>query len=311
MHSAREDQMDQLRQLFAEHPAATKIVLAVLLLLTIRLLAVVVVRGLVGRVEDSTGRYRLRKLINFGSYLVIILAVSVMFRDRLGALTVALGVAGAGVAFALQEVIVSLAGWVAIAFGNFYRVGDRIQLGGIKGDVIDIGVLRTTMMEMGEWVKGDNYTGRIVRISNSFVFKEPVFNYSGDFEFLWDEIVIPVKYGSDYDRAREILESVAKDELSEYAAAARETWKQLVRKYAIEDAQVEPLVYMIANDNWVEFSLRYVSDYKRRRGTKNRLFTRILQEFDQTNGRVAIASMTVHLVETPTLDVNVVNRAVS
>jgi len=78
----------------------------------------------------------------------------------------------------------------------------RIQLEGIRGDVIDIGILRTTLMECGDWVKGDNYNGRIVRIANSFVFKEPVFNYSGDFPFLWDKIMIPIKYGSDYREAR-------------------------------------------------------------------------------------------------------------
>jgi small-conductance mechanosensitive channel len=75
-------------------------------------------------------------------------------------------------------VIISVAGWTAVSFGGFYKVGDRIQLGGIKGDVIDIGVLRTTIMQIGEWVDGDQYNGRIVRIANSIVFKEPVFNYS-------------------------------------------------------------------------------------------------------------------------------------
>src|SRR5690606_5854844 len=124
---------------------------------------------------------------------------------RLGGLTVALGVAGAGIAFALQEVITSVAGWMATIFGNFYKTGDRVQLGGIKGDVIDIGVLRTTIMETGEWVNGDLYNGRIVLVANSFVFKEPVFNYSGDFSFLWDEIVISVQYGSDIALAKKIM----------------------------------------------------------------------------------------------------------
>ncbi|MBP2284691.1 small-conductance mechanosensitive channel [Flavobacterium sp. CG_23.5] len=104
-----------------------------------------------------------------------------------------MGVAGAGIAFALQEVIASFVGWLAILFGNFYNTGDRVQLGGIKGDVMDIGVFRTTIMAIGQWVDGNLYTGRIVLIANSFVFKEPVFNYSGDFPFLWDEIKLPIQ----------------------------------------------------------------------------------------------------------------------
>jgi len=78
------------------------------------------------------------------------------------------------------------------SFGSFYRIGNRVRLGGIIGDVIDIGVLRTTIMECGGWAKGDIYDGRIVRLASSFVFKEPVFNYSNDFPFLWHQIVVPV-----------------------------------------------------------------------------------------------------------------------
>lgn len=115
-------------------------------------------------------------------------------------------VTGAGIAVALQAVIASLAGWVAIAFGRFYSTGDRIQLGGVKGDVIDIGILRTTLMEVGQWVDGDLYNGRIVRIANSFVFKEPVFNYSADFPFLWDEIKLPIRYGSGWAYTSTVLQ---------------------------------------------------------------------------------------------------------
>ncbi len=140
----------------------------------------------------------------------MIIMVTIVFSDKLGGLTVALGVAGAGIAFALQEVIASVAGWLAILFAGFYKTGDRVQLGGIKGDVIDVNVLRTTLMETGQWVDGDLYNGRIVRIANSFVFKEPVFNYSGDFPFLWDEIKIPVQFGSNYDKARKLFLDVTK-----------------------------------------------------------------------------------------------------
>jgi small-conductance mechanosensitive channel len=110
-------------------------------------------------VKDSDTRYRARKFLTFLSYVVILLYLSIVFSDKLGGLTVAFGVTGAGIAFALQEVIASFAGWVAISFGSFYRTGDRVQLGGIKGDVIDIGVLRSTLMEVGQWVNGDLYNG--------------------------------------------------------------------------------------------------------------------------------------------------------
>lgn len=256
-------------------------------------------------VKDIDLRYKVRKVITFVSYILIILIVSIVFSDKLGGLTVALGVAGAGIAFALQEVIASVAGWLAISFSKFYKVGDRVQLGGNVGDVIDIGILRTTLMECRQWVDGDQYTGRIVRVANSFVFKDSVVNYSGDFPFLWDEIKIPVRYGSDIVLAREILNKAAIEITSGFIPDAKQQWDEMKDKFRIEDASVQPLTFMIANDNWLEFSLRYVVDFRSRRITKDKLFTYILNQINKTDGKVQFASATFELVAAPSLNVKI------
>lgn len=291
------------------HPTAEKIIIVLVGVVLIGVLVRLLKRPLTGHINDKDTRYRVRKFVTFAGYGAAVILVAAVFNDRLGGLAVVLGVAGAGVAFALQEVITSVAGWLAVSFGGFYKTGDRIQLGGIKGDVIDIGILRTTLMEIGDWISGDQYSGRVVRIANSFVFKEPVFNYSGDFPFLWDEVKIPVKYGSDHKLAREILERVAADVSGEFVPGARTAWRGVVRKYLVEDARVEPMVLIAANDNWIEFTVRYVVDFKRRRTTKTDLFERILDGFAATKGRVAIASTTLQLVDIPPLDVNVGQKA--
>jgi len=260
-------------------------------------------RTLAGRIEDNTTRYRIRKALGFAGYLAAFLYLAALFSDKLGGLTVAFGVAGAGIAFALQEVIASIAGWLALTFSNFYQPGDRVELGGIKGDVIDIGVLRTTLMELGQWVDGDLYNGRIVRVANSFVFKAPVFNYSGDFPFLWDEITVPIRFGSDRAEARTIITEVADRVVGEYATTASAAWRDMVKKYRIEDARVEPMLTMGANDNWLQYTLRYVVDYRRRRGVKDALFNGIMDRVDATEGRVQLASATFELVAAPPLTV--------
>ncbi len=287
------------------NPTAEKILILVVGVLVIGVLIRLLKRVVVSRIAEADARYRARKLVSFVGYAAVVLFILALFHEQLGAVAVGLGVAGAGIAFALQEVIASVAGWLAVSFGGFYKTGDRIQLGGIKGDVIDIGILRTTVMEIGDWITGDQYSGRVVRIANSFVFKEPVFNYSGDFPFLWDEIKIPVKYGSDHKMAREILERVAADVSGEFVPHARKAWRGVVRKYLVEDARVEPMVLMTANDNWLEFTVRYVVDFKRRRTTKTTLFEKILDEFAATKGRVAVASTTLQIVDVPPLDVTV------
>ncbi|MBN1633122.1 MAG: mechanosensitive ion channel [Ignavibacteria bacterium] len=276
--------------------------------LIIGIVIILVVAGFIRRqvskhISDIQNRYRTRKFITFISYILIILLATVIYSNKLGGLTVALGVAGAGIAFALQEVIVSFAGWLALLSNNFYRTGDRVQLGGIMGDVIDIGILRTTLMELGQWVNGDNYNGRIVFVANSFVFKEPVYNYSGDYPFLWDEIKIPIQYGSDYKLAREIIKNTAEKTVGEYGQKSKKAWEEIVKKYMIENAKTEPMITMIINDNWVEYTLRYVVNYKARRTTKDLLSEEILNSVEATKGKVKFASATFHLVEAPEIKI--------
>ncbi|MEA5508485.1 mechanosensitive ion channel domain-containing protein [Crocosphaera sp. UHCC 0190] len=301
----KEHSLLRLIQNWFSHPIVIKLIIIAIGIVLINVIFRYLSRSLPRYITDSDISYYLRKVITFIGYLAIVLFVTIVFSDRLGQLTVVFGVIGAGVAFALQEVIASIAGWLAISLGQFYNPGDRIQLGGIMGDVIDISILRTTVMEIGAWVKADLYNGRIVRIANSFVFKEPVYNYSADFPFVWDEIVIPVKYGSDHHLAREILQRVAEEVVGEYVPHANTHWKEMVHKYLIENARVEPAVTLVTTDNWMEFTLRYVVDYKSRRVKRDQLFTRILDEFLMTGDRVAYASTTFHLVETPVFDVRI------
>ena len=291
-------------------PAVGKIFSAFLVLIIIFVVSILLRRFVVRRIPDSTTRYRVRKVIVFSSYLIGIITLAAIFSEGLRSFTVAFGVAGAGVAFALQEVIMSIAGWLTLSFGRYYKVGDRINLGGTLGDVNDIGILRTTMMECGSWVQADLYNGKIVRIANSFVFKQPVYNYSGDFAFLWDEITIPVKYGSDYRMARRIIEKAGNDLVGTYSSQYENAWKQISKRFFIETQSLDPAVTITANDRWVEFTLRYIVEYRQRRVTKDKLFWRILEDIDKSQEAVGIAAATLNIEKLavskiPPLDVNI------
>ena len=282
----------------------TDIVLVLGGILIVNLIVRVIQYLISSKVKEKNLRYGLRSATSFFGYFLIFILLIGIFSNQLSKLAVVFGVAGAGIAFALQEVIVSIAGWIALSFGQFYAVGDRVQLGGIKGDVIDIGILRTTVMEIGEWVQADQYSGRIVKISNGYVFKEPVFNYSGDFPFVWDEIKIPVKYGSDRVLAKTVILDSAIGIVGDYTKSAKEKWGEMTKKYAVENANVEPTVFMTFNDNWIEFSLRYVVEHSKRRTVKDELSAKILDSIDDTKGVVGIASTTVHIVEIPRLNMS-------
>lgn len=299
--------MEFLRR-WLDDPIVGQVAVAILGLLIIVVLVRMGRRTLTRYVDDPTARYQARKLVTFGGYLLMVLLLSLIFRARLGGLTVVFGVIGAGIAFALREVILSVAGWLTITIGGLYSAGDRIQLAGTRGDVIDVSILRTTLMEIAEWVGADLYSGRIVRIANSFVYQAPVYNYSRDFPFIWDEIRVPVRHGCDHNLARQTLLRIAEEVVGEYTVGARTEWERMLRRFRVEPARVDPMVTLIVTDNWLEFTVRYVVDYKKRRGVQDELFMRTLDEFAATEGRVSIASETHEIVAFPDLAVRMAER---
>lgn len=265
----------------------------------ILLLAAVARRVLLKPIADAASRRRVRKIISRVTLLLIVFAIAIVYSSSLGGLGVSLGLVGAGVAFALQNVISNAAARLLNVTGSYYKVGDRIELGGVKGDVIGISAMSTTIMEIGDWVKADQYNGRVVRVANGNLFSSPVYNYSSDFPFLWDEITIPVKYGADREQCQELFTRIATRKTSDLVRDAKQSWQRATERYAIEPARLEPLITLVANDNWLEYTIRYVSDYRQRRVTKSELFNAILDEIDASEGRISIASSTYDIVALP------------
>jgi small-conductance mechanosensitive channel len=241
-------------------------------------------------------RYHVRKMVTAASYVIIFAFITLLFADRLKHVGFALGFLGAGVVVALQDVIASLGGFVAIGFSNLYRVGDRIQVNETKGDVVDISVMRTTVLETGNWVSGDLYSGRVIRIPNSVVLKGLVFNDSQGFRFIWDEITIRLSIGSDHEQARQMLQRVAKETVSNYLTEAQDSWKRIVENYRIQNRPLEPTVTLDASGGSLEFSLSYLVDYTKRTTVKDQLFTRIVDEVVSSNGRLEWASSSTTIV---------------
>lgn len=255
------------------------------------------------KLPDTSIRYKSQKGVEIVGYLLIIFLGISYFSGNIKDFTLAVGLLTAGITITLQELILSIAGSFYIFFLKVYKPGDRIEINGIKGDVIDIDSIYTTIMEIGKWVTSDNYSGRIVKISNSFVFKSAIYNYSKDFPFVWDEFNLPIRYGSDIELAKKITLEIATEVLSKYITESEATWKEVVKKYYIEDAQVEPTLAITLTDNWVQFNLRYIVDYKKRRYTKNLLNEKIGQAILGTDGKVALASATYEVVSIPPIHI--------
>ncbi|MGB4813073.1 MAG: mechanosensitive ion channel domain-containing protein [Methylophilaceae bacterium] len=283
------------------HPLTYKITQAIIISLVILVLAHFLKNAIAHKAMDKDTRYKARKVTDLVVYVAILVAVLLVFSSELHNLTVIVGAFSLGIGFAMREVIQSLIAWLTITFSGVYKVGQRIQMGGLVGDVIDISPLTTTLMECGGWVKGDLYNGRLVKLSNGLIFKDPVINYTADFPFLWDEIVIPVRTDSNYTLARSLIEEVAKTVLAEVSDESKKAWQAFGLHYRVEAVKLEPMITMSFDANWIEFTLRYAVDYKARRGTKDKLFSAILEQFTKTAGEVQIGSASFQITELPTL----------
>ena len=245
-------------------------------------------------------RKSVRLIIGFVAALLLL---SIWFDDP-GRLASFMGLLAAGLAFAAQNLVLSVAGYFVIVFGKVFDLGHRIELGGVRGDVLDIGLVKTTIMEMGvpaalfpdphHWVAGRQYTGRVVTVVNADVFKQPVFNYTANFNLLWEELRIPVRYGADLAAAERIVVEAARTHTQDEVTRASEQLDKLRRRYLIEPSDLEPQVFVQLTDNWIELSLRFLVSTHGIRAVKDRLSRQILAEFQRAG--IGIASQTIELV---------------
>jgi small-conductance mechanosensitive channel len=243
------------------------------------------------QIEDKLTRYSLNKVVNVLAAIVVVLVVIRIWVPDTQSLVVMYGVIGAGIAVSLQDEFRNFIGGVQIMTGNLYHVGDRIELGNEIGDVMDIGIMYTTLMELRGWIDGDQPTGRLTMVPNGKVITNEVHNYTMDHSFLWDEIKIPVTYSSDWKLAKDLILGIVQRETTSIVAEAEREIEQLGEKYYLPKRMVEPSIYLTPTDNWIMFHVRYVTRIKDRRAFRTRLSEMILATIQDHPG-ISISSST-------------------
>lgn len=233
------------------------------------------------RIHDTKERYTFRKAVSIIiTFLALAFLFAVWFKETTG-LIVAYGILSAGIAIALQDLLKSIAGGIIILVSRPFRAGDRIEVDNIIGDVLDIRNFSTSLMEIQEWVDGDQYTGRLVQLPNSFILSDKVKNYTKDFSFIWDELQIMLVYGSNWKKAEDIALKVAKETLYGFEESAKKELLNMGEKYFITTYDVETKLYMKLQENWIDIRLRYVVDPRQRRKIRNNLVQKLLEAYDQ------------------------------
>ncbi len=266
-------------RLLSTKPLSQKIIQTFLVILINYLLIFSLVGIINARISDIRARHVLRKNVVYFFNILAILFIAYVWLQNINSITIFLGVASAGIALALQEVILCLAGWFLILIRRPFEVGDRVELDGIQGDVIDIRLFQTSLLEIGNWVDSDQSTGRIVNIPNSALFKKANFNYTRGFEFIWNEIRILVTFESNWKKAEEIIMKHATAQAEDLTDHVKNKINAMASRYMIFYEKLSPIVYINIKDSGIELALRYLTEAKKRRKTQDELCRAILEDF--------------------------------
>jgi small-conductance mechanosensitive channel len=250
-----------------------------LLFLGIIYIALFFVRRFINSLNiEIVKRHQYRKRATYVATLIYAIILILIWAGNTQQWATVLSVLGAGIALALHEVLLNMAGWVYIVIRHPYRANDRIEIGKIRGDVIDIRLFQTTLLEIGNWIDGDQSTGRLVHLPHGQIFRNPLYNYTQGFEYLWNEISIVISFESNWESAKEILLKCGEEESREIQEKVAKKIDQMSQEYLIYYRKFTPIVYTKIGDSGVKLTLRYLTDAKKRRIGEDTISQKILKE---------------------------------
>jgi small-conductance mechanosensitive channel len=239
----------------------------------------ILARALSKTVSDPAVRYGANKTARYGLGLVVLAVIARIWIEKIAGLATYFGLLSAGLAVALQEPIANLFGFGFILWRRPFDVGDRIEIGAHTGDVVDVRLFQFTLLEVGNWVRADQSTGRVIHVPNGWVFRHATANYSRGLGHIWNELPVTITFESDWRLAKQILTRV----LNESALVTQETIQARIdaaqNRYFIKHMNLTPIVWTEVSTDGVVLTLRYLCDPRNRRASAGDLWEKILEEF--------------------------------
>ncbi len=256
-----------------------KSVLSFFIIFAVLILRFIILRVASKQTENERILYRWRKSVTYVLFFLAFVLAGRIWFEGIQTLSTFLGLLSAGLAIALQVPIANLAGWAFILWRRPFEVGDRIEIGQVKGDIIDQRIFMFTMMEIGNWVDADQSTGRVIHVPNGRVFQEHLANYSKGFQYIWHEIPVLITFESDWKNANEILLKIANSHAAHLSGSAKSKVKKAAHTYLIHYNKLTPTVYLTVKDSGVLLTLRFLCEPRKRRSTEQNIWKDILTEF--------------------------------
>lgn len=258
-----------------------QIAATIIVILGLWLIRLIAVRIINKKIDDEKLQYKWRKNLTYVSGFLGLFIIGSIWSDGFKSFSTFLGLLSAGLAIALKDPVSDFAGWAFILWRKPFEVGDRIQIGDVKGDVIDVRLFKFTVLEIGNWVHADQSTGRVVHVSNHKVFTDSLANYTSDFEFIWNEIQVLITFESDWKKAKKILQEIADKHLKDFVNEAERQVKRATKSYLIHYRYLTPIVYTDVQDSGVNLTIRHLTNPRTRRKVSQAIWEDILDRFDE------------------------------
>jgi len=261
-----------------------KVLLSAVTIVALWLVRRLVLRVANRKIEDPRARYQWSKSSGYAAFIIGLLLLGQIWLEAVRNLGTFLGLLSAGLAIALRDLVANMAGWAFILLRHPFTVGDRIQVGEHRGDVVDIRLFQFTLLEIGGWVQADQSTGRVIHVPNAKIFSDSLANYTAEFPYIWHEIPVLVTFESDWRRAKEILREVVEEQAGSVVEEAKAAVHRASRKFLIFYRLLTPTVYTSVEDSGVLLTMRFICPVRERRGLSQRIWEAVLAAFAEEDG---------------------------
>ena len=232
-------------------------------------------------IKNIEYRYQWQKGIGYFSFFIGLIVIGRIWLSGMETLVTFLGLLSAGIAIALKDPLMNVAGWMHILARKPFDVGDRIEINGAAGDVIDIRIFQFSILEIGNWVNADQSTGRVLHIPNGLIFNTILGNYTRGFPYIWNELEVLITFESDWHKAKKILQKIVDEFIAPQLASIEKSVQQTSQPYMIKPGKITPIVYTSVDDSGVLFSIRYLCNPRRRRSSTSAIWEKTLEAFAQ------------------------------
>lgn len=276
--------MDYISSWFQENfgissDAQEKLLTSLIAIIILLIVRKIILNLVFKKFDDVKLQYKWRKTSTYIITLIISLVLIKVWFQGFGSIATFLGLLSAGIAIALKDPLVNIVAWIFIVLRKPFETGDRIEIDGLSGDVIDVRIFQFTVMEIGNWVDADQSTGRIVHVPNGKIFTDFQANYSTGFNYIWNEVGVLITFESDWKNAKDILSKIVTEHAEHLTSDVQSKIKETSRKFMIFYNVLTPIVYTSVKDNGVMLTMRYLCDVRKRRTSEQEIWENVLTEF--------------------------------